>query len=350
MSLLIFYLTIAVAASFLCSILEAVLLSITPSFVAIKLEEGKAYAKDLQGYKDNIDRPLAAILTFNTFAHTLGAAGVGAQAQLIWGNEYLTVVSVVMTLIVLIFSEIIPKTLGASYWRQLAGFTATNLKIMLLVLYPLVVVSQLITRMFKNTKNRSVLSRADFHMITEFGTKHGVFLKEESKIIQNLLRLDQVQVEDIMTPRVVVAVASEDMTISDFHKSGESRFSRIPVYRDRIDDITGYVLKAELLTSIINEQADQPLKSIKRKMMLVSEDLPITDLFQQFLRNHEHIAVVTDEFGGMSGIVTMEDVIETLLGMEIVDELDSEKDMRQLARKNWEKRARAEGLIKDEDE
>jgi CBS domain containing-hemolysin-like protein len=184
MALLITYLLIALLFSFLCSVMEAVILSVTPSYITKKLQEGKSYAIWLKKYKDNIDRPLAAILTLNTFAHTVGAAGVGAQAQVIWGNEYLSVVSAILTLMILIFSEIIPKTIGANYWMSLTQFTVFMLRVLMVVLYPFVIISQGITRIFNIRERKSVLSRADFSAMAEIAVEEGVFEKEESKIIQ----------------------------------------------------------------------------------------------------------------------------------------------------------------------
>ncbi|MCB0283594.1 MAG: HlyC/CorC family transporter [Calditrichae bacterium] len=346
MTLLIIYLAIAVVVSFICSILEAVLLSITPSFINIKIQQGKKAGKDLKRLKEDIDRPLAAILTLNTFANTAGAAGVGAQAQVVWGNEYLTIVSIGLTLLILFISEIIPKTIGAVYWKNLALFAATILKGMVFILTPVVWISQILTRMFKKNQQRSILSRADFHAITEMGEQSGALFDNESTIIKNLLSFNQVQVKNIMTPRTVVIAAEEDMTLKDFTgKFSELRFSRIPVYKKNIDSVTGFVLKDEILSAMLNKTENMPLKELKRKIDVVPEVVPIPELFKLFLDKNAHIAMVVDEYGGMAGIVTMEDVIETLLGLEIKDEMDKVSDLQQLARTNWEKRARRLGLL-----
>jgi CBS domain containing-hemolysin-like protein len=264
MGLLLLYLTIALFFSFLCSIMEAVLLSVTPSYVGIKLQEGKQEGKDLEAFKDNIDRPLAAILTLNTFAHTLGAAGVGAQAQIIWGEEYLTLISTILTLIILFLSEIIPKTLGANYWQQLTPFTVKALKVMIYSpLYPIIVLSQFITRWLKSDKERSVLSRADFTAMAEIGMKEGIFRDEESKIISNLLQFNRIQVKHIMTPRTVVEAAPEEMKVMEyFEQRAEFHFSRIPIYQENIDQITGYVLKDDILTQLVKGQGESLLKEI----------------------------------------------------------------------------------------
>lgn len=352
-SLLITYFLIAIAVSFLCSLWESVLLSITPSFAQIRLQEGTRLGRQLKSFKENIDRPLAAILTLNTIAHTIGAIGVGAEATKIWAdaNPWITgfAVPVIMTLGILILSEIIPKTIGANYWKELAGFTATSLGIIIRLLLPFVWASQHLTKALKKDKQRSVFSRSDFVAMAEIGARHGVFDPSESAIIGNLLRFNTVCARDVMTPRTVVHAASQDQSVGAFFEGNRDlRFSRIPLYEgDQKDSVTGYFLKYEMLAKLADERGGDPLKSIRRDIIIVSEAFPIPDLFNRFLEKREHIALVVDEFGGMAGIVTMEDVIETLLGMEIIDELDATADMQQLARRNWERRARLAGLIEE---
>ena len=317
------------------------------------MEQGSSIGHQLKAFKENIDRPLAAILTLNTIAHTVGAIGVGAQAAAIWSETHpiitQLVVPVVMTLAILIISEIIPKTIGANYWQELAPFTVRSLQLIIAVLAPLVWMSQLITKTLKKDKSRSVLSRSDFMVMAQLGAKEGVFEESESHIISNMLKFNTIRAEDIMTPRTVVIAASESMTVEEFHKANSDlRFSRIPVYQeDSIDQITGYILKTEVLSSIINEDTDLTLAMIKREIIIVNENTPLPDLFDHLVQKREHIALVIDEFGGMAGIVTMEDVIETLLGLEIVDELDRAEDMQALARKNWQQRAQRLGLIEE---
>jgi CBS domain containing-hemolysin-like protein len=345
MALLILYLLIALLFSFLCSIMEAVILSVTPSYIKKKTQRGKQYAIRLKRYKDNIDQPLAAILTLNTFAHTVGAAGVGAQAQLIWGNEYLTVVSAVLTLLILFFSEIIPKTIGANYWMHLTRFTVLILRILMVLLYPFVIVSQGITKVFNISERKSVLSRADFSAMAEMAVEEGVFRDRESKIIQNIAIFDQLMVKDIMTPRTVIFASEDGMTAEDFYRSQpEMRFSRILVFTRTIDNVTGYILKDELLTTIVEGKGQETLKSFSRKIPVVYTSLSIPDLYQFFVSGNDHIALVVDEYGGTSGIVTLEDVIETILGLEIVDEMDNIEDLRIAAREKWKKRAAQMGI------
>ncbi len=354
-TLLIIFFLVSIVFSFLCSIWEAVLLSITPSYAAIQQQEGGELGKTIQQFKANIDRPLAAILTLNTIAHTAGAIGVGAQASKIWGGSIIAsaVVPVVMTLAILLLSEIIPKTIGANYWRELAPFTVRALRLVMKILAPLVFVSQLITKALKKDKNASVLSRADFTAMAELGSTQGVFDEGESNLLKSFLRFDSILVRDVMTPRTVVVAADETTTVRDFHKAyPDLRFSRIPVYQESLDKIIGYMLKDQLLTKLVKQwesasgdsHVDTALSELRRDITVVQQHEPITKLFNDFTENREHIALVVDEFGGMAGIVTMEDVLETLLGMEIVDELDNTVDMQALARKQWKTRASAMGL------
>jgi CBS domain containing-hemolysin-like protein len=325
--------------------MEAVILSITPSYITKRVNEKKAYALRLKKYKDNIDRPLAAILTLNTFAHTIGAAGVGAQAQIIWGNEYLSLISAVLTILILIFSEIIPKTIGANYWISLTRFTVFMLRVLMAILYPFVIVSQLITRLFNIRERKSVLSRSDFSAMAELAVEEGVFKDGESRIIQNIARFDRLKAKDIMTPRTVMFAAQEDLTAGDFYNSTkEIRFSRIPIYGESLDNISGFILKDELLIKIIEGAKDKTLKSFSRELPVVYINLPIPELYNSLVDKNEHIALVVDEYGGTSGIVTLEDVIETILGLEIVDEMDNIEDLRKAAREKWEIRARRMGI------
>ena len=355
-TLLISFFLVSILFSFLCSMWEAVLLSISPSYARIQVKQGNALGQHLQDFKENNDRPLSAILTLNTIAHTVGAIGVGSQANAIWAdsNPLITtiIVPVVMTLGILILSEIIPKTLGANYWKELAPFTVTSLNFIMLVLAPLIWATQLLTRLLKKEKDRSVLSRSDFMVMTEIGEQEGVFQPNESNIIKNLLRFHTIDTKSIMTPRTVVIAAAEESTLQAFHEKYPAlQFSRIPTYHEGSKDrVTGYFLKDSLLTHLLDGKGDETLSNLRRDIMVVNEAFPITELYNRFLEKREHIALVVDEFGGMAGIVTMEDVIETLLGLEIVDEFDNAVDMQKLARENWNKRAKRLGLIEEQSE
>ena len=357
MGLLFGFFFASILFSFLCSILEAVLLSITPAFVGIQEQTDSHIAADLVRFKDDIDRPLAAILTLNTIAHTVGAIGVGSQAALIFGESMLEIAGVpiislealiagLMTLAILIFSEVIPKTIGANNWEALTPFTIASLKIMLVVLAPLVWTSQYITRHLKKDKDKPVLSRTDFLAMAKLGTESGVLEESEQTIIHNLLRFSKVLVKDVMTPRIVVNTASEEITVREFQNVNSNLpHSRIPVYREKNDNITGYVLRDDILLNLAETQDHILLKALRRDIVVVHRTVPIPDLLDTFLIKKEHMALVVDEFGGMEGIVTMEDIIETLLGLEIVDESDNEADMQALARSNWERRAKRLGII-----
>lgn len=348
---LLLFFTIAIVTSFLCSLWEAVLLSITPSYAQIQLQKGSRLGRRLQEFKEDIDRPLAAILTLNTVAHTVGAIGVGDQAAKIWAeaNPLITglLVPGVMTLAILVLSELIPKTLGANYWQSLAPATARSLVWIIRLLGPLVWFSQLITSKLKKKEVGSAFSRSDFVAMADIGAQHGIFEEQESAIITNLLKFRSVRARDVMTPRTVVRSSSATETLGEFFdKNREQRFSRIPLYENESrDQVIGYVLKDQILAGMLDGDTAKPLVSLKREIIAVPDDYPILELFNRFLSAHEQIALVVDEFGGLDGIVTMEDVIETLLGVEIVDESDRTVDMQVLARRSWEQRARRVGLI-----
>jgi len=351
MLLLIFYLCLAIMVSFLCSILEAVLLSITPSYAASLAQKGGNLGKRVIELKKNIDKPLAAILSLNTIAHTIGAAGVGAQASYVFGAQYLGYVSGVLTLLILILSEIIPKSIGASYWKQLTGFTVNVLRIIIIVLYPLVVISQVITKVLSNKKESTSITRGELEVMTDIGEKEGVFKEGESRVIRNMLRFNSILVKDVMTPRTVVMASPETRTVKElFSDKKFLRVSRIPIYKENIDQVEGFIHKHDLLDKMANDEHNLPVSTIKRSIMMVKEDDHVPALFEKFLNKREHIALVVDQYGGMAGIVTMEDVLETLLGLEIVDEFDGAQDMQALAREQWKARAAKLGInseIKD---
>lgn len=303
------------------------------------------YVKLLKKYKEDIDRPLAAILTLNTFAHTIGAAGVGAQAQLVWGNEYLSVVSGILTILILFLSEIIPKTIGANYWMNLAPFTAYTLRVLLYILYPFVIVSQVITKAINIKGRKSVLSRADFSAMAEIAMDEGIIRKGESLIIKNIARFDKIKAGDIMTPRTIIFAENENMSLRELYDTHDSlSFSRIPIYKGNLDQISGYVLKDDLLNKLIEGKGDAKLSSISRKLHIIYVNLPIPKIYSTLTNSNEHMALVVDEYGGTSGIVTLEDIIETILGLEIVDEMDKTEDLQVAAREKWKKKAKGMGL------
>ena len=330
----------------MCSILEAVLLSITPSFVAVLEREGADTGKILRDLKEDIDRPLSAILSLNTIAHTVGAAGVGAQAQVVFGNTYVSVTSAVLTLLILVFSEIIPKTLGATYWKSLSPFAAKTTRILIVITYPLVLLSKGITNWLSSEEKQPTVSREEFSAMAELGFEEGVFEEGESNIFKNLIRFSSLRIKDVMTPRIVVVKFQQDQTIEEvLREKEELRVSRMPVYGKNEEDITGYVLKNDLYYNLSEGNDHKQLKEIKREVLILPETISLKTLFERLLEKQEHIAVVVDEYGGFAGVVTMEDVVETLLGMEIVDEIDAIEDMQKLARQKWRERAKRLGIV-----
>lgn len=351
LSLLILYAVLALGVSFLCSIAEAVLLSVTPSYVAaLDKEDDTSAGQLLHELKSDVDRPLAAILSLNTIAHTVGAAGVGAQAQIVFDSLPVAVASAVLTLLILVLSEIIPKTLGAVHWRKLAPNTGRTLRVLIWLMYPFVLLSQVITDLLSRDTGENSISRREITALADLGVEAGIFEEEESRILKNLFRFGSLRVEDIMTPRTVLFTLSADMTVGEaIERHDDFRFSRIPVYRENRDDITGYVLKNDILIHAAREELERPLVEFERDILMVPESLPLPKLFERLLDRLEHIALVMDEYGGVAGVVTMEDVVETLLGLEIVDEADSVQDMQALARQQWYKRARRLGLVSEED-
>lgn len=345
MGLLVFYLLLAIGVSFLCSMLEAVLLSVSRSYIAIMERKGSSRGKLLRSYKEDIDRPLSAILSLNTIAHTVGAAGVGAQAQVIFGQGYVAVTSAILTLLILVLSEIIPKTIGATYWRKLAPFTAKTLRLLMILLYPFVLMSQAITRWLSDEDMPS-FSREEFGALADLGVEEGVFEEEESRIFKNLIRFSSLRVKDIMTPRTVVVGFNENQTVGEVSENVEQlHFSRLPVYGEGRDEVTGYVLKNDLLLMMARNEIATPLKKFKRDILIVPEMTPLQDFFERLMRKQEHIAMAVDEYGGFAGVVTMEDLVETLLGMEIIDEVDTIEDMQKMARKKWVERASRLGIV-----
>ncbi len=370
MVLLLVYGVVSIFFSFLCSILEAVLLSVTPTFINVKKKEGKAYATTLEEFKKDVDKPLIAILTLNTIAHTVGAILVGVQAKAAYAELYgsnprsflgfdmteemmVGIVSSIMTILILVASEIIPKTIGATYWKKLAGFTARALKFLIAPLKwtGILWILQLTTKLVGKSAHGSVLSRQDFAIMAEMGSKEGSLKKGESRIINNLLLMDSIKAIDIMTPRTVVTAVSDSMTLQEYYdKYPKLRFSRIPVYKDERDNVIGMFLKDDLLLALAKDKHNDAISTLVKPIEIVKEEMSISDLFNHFLEMRSHLALVVDKYGGMQGVVTMEDVLETLLGLEIMDESDNTEDMQMLARKKWEERAKKLGIVEGESE
>lgn len=338
MGLLLLYFFIALGISFLCSILEAVLLSTPMSFITMKEQEGVKTAQRLKKYKIENERPLAAILSLNTIAHTIGAAGVGAQSNDIFGDEYFGITSAILTLLILVLSEIIPKNIGANYWRQLA-IPATNvIHSLVIVAYPLVLMSDWFTRLVTSKKQVVSVSREEVSAMVAVGAEEGVLEKEENSMIQNLLKLDDITARDIMTPSSVVEIAEENMTLKEFYQNEAYRtYSRIPIYNEENDDyIKGYVLKQTILEKLSEDKFSMHLSDVSRPILSFQENVSVSEIWETLLAKKEHISIIIDEYGCFRGIVTMEDVIETMLGTEIVDEKDTVTDMQELARERWQ--------------
>jgi CBS domain containing-hemolysin-like protein len=338
-SLLIIYLLLALIVSFTCSIVEVVLLSTPISFITMKEDEGLKGATLFKKYKTDIDRPISAILTLNTIAHTVGAAGVGAQAAVIFNNSYFGLVSTITTFLILVFSEIIPKTLGTSYWKRMTTFTAYTIRMMIFITYPLVILFENLSKLFSPKEQEVTISREEVSAMVNVGEEEGVFEQSENKIIQNLIKLDSIKAYDAMTPRVVSAIASENMTLKEFYKdSTYLHHSRIPVYADSPEFITGYILRREALEYLADDKFDVKLGDIRRDIPYFNEEASISDIWEALLEHKEQIALIIDEYGCFQGILTLEDIIETILGLEIIDEMDEVGDMQQYARERWEQR------------
>ena len=344
MLLLFVYVFIALGFSFLCSIAEAVLLSVTSPYVALLDREGKAAGPLLRKLKEDINSPLAAILTLNTIAHTVGAAGAGAQATAVFGDAYLGVISAILTLLILVFSEIIPKTLGAHYWRQLAPITAYALKFLVWLLYPFVLLSQKLTQGLTHGPTLSGFSREEFAAMAELGAAEGQLARPESKILRNLFRLRETAINDVMTPRTVVFTLSQTSTVAEFFEQhDDKRFSRIPIHIEDRDQINGFVLRSDLLLAQARGNGGNTLDTYRRPLTALPATVSLLQAFEEFLDKRAQMMLVVDEYGGTDGIVTLEDILETLLGLEIVDESDKIDDMRKLARSLWQRRAREMG-------
>mgnify|MGYP001179669195 CR=1 FL=1 len=345
MVLLIVYVAIALGFSFLCSIAEAVILSVTPVHIALLEQQKKASAVALRKIKEDINSALAAILTLNTIAHTVGAAGAGAQAASVFGSAYLGVASAILTLLILIFSEIIPKTIGAHYWRQLAPATAYMLKFLILILYPFVVLSRLLTRSLAEGPTLRGMNRQELVAMAELGSIEGVLASDESKIVRNLLHLNTITVREVMTPRTVVFSVDAEMLLEDYFDTyGDKPFSRIPVYREHSENVVGFVLRDELLLAKARGDVDKEVGALRRDLEVVTESLELSRAFRRMMTARAHMFLVVDEYGGMAGVVTQEDILEELLGREILDESDNDTDMQQVARKQWSERAKKLGV------
>ena len=350
MILLLIYVFLALFFSFLCSVAEAVLLSITPSYVEKLKKTNPKKAERVKRLRfDNVDRSLAAILTLNTIAHTVGAIVAGAKATHVFGDAWIGIFSGVITILILVFSEIIPKTIGAVYWKSLTGAIMVFVDWLIKLLYPLIVLSELITRLISKGKSHHMFNREEFIAMAGLGQRSGLIDEQESRIINNLFKLSSVVAKNIMTPRSVINALPEHTTVADAAEWEQlKRFSRIPVFKDSMDDSDGFVLKTDVLLAQANGET-KTLKEMKRDISVVLEDMSLTQLMESLMNGKQHIALVVTEYGDVCGLVTLEDVIETLIGLEIVDESDQIRDMQVYARNQWLKRAASRGMLVDEE-
>ena len=332
MGLILLYFLGALSLSFLCSVLEAVLLSTPMSYISMRENQGSKTATLMKQYKNNVDRPVGAILSLNTIAHTIGSAGVGAESIKIFGEQYFGLISAILTLLILVLSEIIPKTIGASYWRSLALPSTRIIRVLILITYPLVLLSELITKVFTPRGNQASMSREEVSAMVDVGTTEGIFRESESKLINSCIALSGVKARQIMTPSIVVESACQDLTVKDFQAKQSWSFSRIPVYAGDKDYITGYVLKDAVLKLLSEDQFHVKLSDLKRPILTFREEESVFQIWEKMLEKREHISVIIDEYGGLRGLVTMEDIIETMTGVEIVDEDDVAVDMQALAK------------------
>ncbi len=336
MTLLLVYLVIAIGVSFLCSILEAVLLSVTPAYVETQLQQRPKGAEVLQQVKDNLDKSISSILILNTFAHTMGAAGVGAQAAKVFGVRWETLIAVLLTLAILYFSEIIPKTLGATFWKQLALPSAYIIRWLVILLYPLVWLSARITRLFSDKNSMNSVSRDELAALAKLGVRHGSLAPQESELLKNILTMRSVQTHEILTPRSVICAIDQSLSVRDaLDKLKNTTFTRIPVFDKDLDAVTGLVLHPHLLELNLQGHGDKQVREELGPIFRVPEKLPVLQLLDHFICRREHLFLVEDEYKQTAGIVTLEDAIETLLGREIVDERDTIVDMQELARNRY---------------
>ena len=339
MNTLILYFLLALVISFICSLMESIILSVSFNHISIMKKDGKREAELLEEQKKNINRPLAAILTLNTIANTVGAAGVGAETLKIFGNEWVAIASGLLTLSILIFSEIIPKTLGTVYHKKLTGFTAYTIKYLTFAALPFVYLSEQFSKLFKSKGDHLGVTREEVIAMAERGEDEGTLIEQESDIIENLLRLREVPAEAVLTPRSVVFALQKDQTVKDVIE-GHSPivFSRIPIYDANLGSVVGFVHRYDLVQKQADDDFDTRMDEIMEPISTIIETTSVATVLDEFVKRHQQIFMVEDQFGTNVGLITLEDAIETLFGVEIVDEHDSVIDMRKLAVERRQKR------------
>ncbi|MFA6471184.1 MAG: hemolysin family protein [Candidatus Latescibacterota bacterium] len=339
MTVLFLYFILSLIIVFCCSFLESVILSVTNSYAVLLMKKGRKSGKILRNMKRRINHPLAAILTFNTIGEIVGAAAVGAQTYHVFGSTWVAFSSAVMTICILFFGELVPKTLGASHWKKAAPFAAYLITFLIYLAYPVVIILELVSRILSHKSTQTPVSREEIIVLAENAASEGVLLKKEARIIENLLLLSEIRTEDILTPRSVIAALQKDMTVSEaMSLKPPIQFTRIPVYNRGLDDVIGLVHRYKLIEVYCLQKGDTTIEELMGPIYAVPESKPIADLLDEFIDRREHLFEVVDEYGGTAGIVTLEDVLETLLGVEIVDEFDSVEDMQAYAIEKWKQR------------
>jgi len=350
MELLLLYFFGAIGVSFLCSILESVLLSVNMAYISVLEREGNKAAPLLRKHKENINVSIASILILNTIAHTLGAAAVGAQAKSMYGNEVVFYVSVILTFAILFFSEIIPKTIGAVYWKQLAPISAYVIKFFIWFTYPIILMTLFLTNRISKDDDSMSLSKEELLESALLSEGEGVLGEQESDVIENILLLDKIKIKEILTPRTVVFALDGSKTIKEIveHEEDIFKFSRIPIYDGSIENITGMVMTKKIFQQALLEDS-ATLSTIQKDIYKISENIPVSKALDRFIKKKEHMFLVLDSYDQTEGIVTLEDCVETILGVEIVDESDSDADMREVAKQKMRlKRRLAQNAASDE--
>ena len=339
MSRLFFYFFAVLVISFLCSLLESFILSVTHAHISLVSKDRPALGKKLSYFKENINRPLSAILSLNTIANTVGAASVGAIALIEFGSSWVAIMSGILTLSILIFSEIIPKTIGALYWKRILVPATFAIQVLIVMTYPLVVLLELLSKWLAKDGNEDKVSREEVIAMAELGEDEGTIEESESTVIENVLMLDDIPVEEVLTPRSVIFALDKTSSVREvLDKYNDIEFSRIPVYEEGLDNIIGIVRRHVLLKSKAEDQFDVTMGELAKPIHTVEENDSVGNVLDEFVKRREHLFMVKDQFGQVAGLITLEDAIETLLGIEIVDETDSVVDMRKLALDNWRKK------------
>lgn len=348
MELLIIFFFASVSISFVCSVLESVLLSVNISYVSVLEKEKPKVGQLLRWHKENINKSIASILILNTIANTLGAAAVGAQASSIWGSDVVAYVSIILTFSILYISEIIPKTIGAIYWKSLAPLSAKIIQLFIWITYPIIITTLFVTdKISKGNEDSNSLTKDELLESMLLSEDEGVIDEKESDYIENVLKLDERKVLDILTPRSVVFALEQNRTVKEVLETQPEifKFSRIPVYDETIDNVTGIILVKKLFKQALLKDDSVTLKEIKYDMFSINENIPVSKALDLFISKKEHMFLVLDTYDQTEGIVTLEDCVETVLGIEIMDESDTTEDMRALAKFQMKQNRREKEML-----